>query len=191
MTANTNLEQESALFDSAVAAIKFALNYSGQNYQRAGINQLSGGPAPKGRGLGGLDGAAQAGMIRAELATIGLVGEAFIVAEMAVKTKPCFCKAACCSGEVTNPEWAAAIGVLSNVAKDLKLCPAHVNVRTNIIRRFFGVPLDITDIAKRCGVCRETVSSHNSRLVSTFALLRKKAWADFDTRLLDIGMIRK
>jgi len=179
------------LFTSAASAAAFALNFAGENLQKAAVNRLAGTPAAPGRGLGGLDGAAQAGMIRAELEAVGLLGESIIIADIAPKTKPCFCKAACCSGEVLNPEWAAAIGVLSNIAKELKICPAYMNVRHNLLRRFFGVALEITEIARMCGVSRETVSIHNSKLVSAFKLLKKKAWADFDHRLLQAGMIEK
>jgi hypothetical protein len=191
MNRNLPTAQDSPLFDSAAAAVAFALNFSGENYQKAAINRLGAAPLPQSRGLGGLDGAAQAGMIRAELASIGLLGESIIVAEMAPKTRPCACRASCCSGEVANPEWAAAIGVLSNIAKEMKICPAYMNVRANLLKRFFGVSLDITEIARMCGVSRETVSIHNSKLVSAFKLLKKKAWADFDHRLLQAGMIEK
>jgi hypothetical protein len=179
------------LFESAAAAAAFALNFSGENYQLAAINRMAQPSVSSGKGLSGLDGAAQAGMIRAELEAVGLLGESIIIADIAPKTKPCFCKAACCSGEVLNPEWAAAIGVLSNIAKELKICPAYMNVRHNLLRRFFGVALEITEIARMCGVSRETVSIHNSKLVSAFKLLKKKAWADFDHRLLQAGMIEK
>jgi hypothetical protein len=179
------------IFKNAVSALVFALNYSSLSYQRPLMNRLASAPSTEGKGLGGLDGAAQAGMVRAELASIGLAGEAILIAEIAPKTRPCSCKAPCCSGEITNPEWAAAIGVLSNIAKELKICPAYMNVRHNLLRRFFGVSLEITEIARMCGVSRETVSIHNAKLVSAFKLLKKKAWADFDHRLLQVGMIEK
>jgi hypothetical protein len=130
-------------------------------------------------------------MIRAELAALGLISEAIIIADVAPKTRPCACRAPCCSGEVTNPEWSAAIGFLSNVAKELKICPSYMNVRANLLSRFFGVELDITEIAQMCGVSRETVSSHNSKLIATFTTLKKKAWVEFDARLLQVGMIEK
>ena len=183
----SNLEEP--LFQSAAAAAAFALNFRGKNYQLSSINRMAQPSVTSGRGLAGLDGAAQAGMIRAELAELSLIGESIIVAEIANKTLPCDCKAACCSGETTNPEWAAAIGVLSNIAKELKIAPSHMNVRANLLRRFFGIDLEITEIAKMCGVSRDTVSTHNSKLVSTFTALKKKAWADFDARLVNVGMI--
>jgi hypothetical protein len=130
-------------------------------------------------------------MIRAELAAIGLMGEAIIVAEIASRTRPCSCKAPCCSGDVINPEWASAISFLANVAKELKIAPAYMNVRMLLLKRFFGLPLEITEIAKLCGVSRETASSHNSKLVQAFTALKKKAWADFDSRLQKTGMIER
>jgi hypothetical protein len=177
------------LFNSAASAAAFALNFRGENLQKSSVNKLACGPSLPGLGLGGLDGAAQAGMVRAELAAIGLLGEAIIVAEMASKTRPCSCKAPCCSGDVMNPEWAAAISLLSNVAKELKIAPAYMNLRIHLLKRFFGFPLEITETAKVCGVSRETASTHNSKLVQTFTPLKKKAWADFDARLQKSGMI--
>ena len=177
------------LFKSAAEAVAFALNFSGQNFQVSAVNRMSGTPRQMGRGLGGLDGAAQAGMVRAELAAIGLLGESIIVAEMAQKTKPCSCKAACCGGEVTNPEWAAAIGVLSNIAKDLKICPGYANVRASLLRKYFGVALEITEIARFCNVTRDTVYTHNAKLLSVFKPLKKKAWLEFDRCLVEKGII--
>ena len=35
--------------------------------------------------------------------------------------------------------WQFRYGVLSNVLKELKICPSHFIVRSNLLRRFFGV----------------------------------------------------
>lgn len=177
------------LFSSAAAAVAFALNFTGHSYQSAMINRMAGTPAPTGRGLGGLDGAAQAGMIRAELASIGVLGEAIITAEMAQRTKPCSCRAPCCSGEVTNVEWSASIGVLSNLMKDLKICPSHFVVRANLLRRFFGVDISISEIARQSGLSRDTITAYNSKLVSVLKPEKKRAWAEFDRRLIERGII--
>jgi hypothetical protein len=182
-------DPEGPLFQSAASAAAFALNFSGQNYQKPLTSRMAQPASARGRGLSGLDGAAQAGMIRAELAAIGLTGEAIIIAEMTNKTKPCTCKAPCCSGELTNWEWAAAIGLLSNIAKDMKICPGYANVRANLLKRFFGVPLEITEIARLCGVTRDTVYNHNAKLFSVFKPLKKKAWSDFDARLVESSLI--
>jgi hypothetical protein len=59
---------DDALFHSEVGALKFALNYQHGGMKRPSMTVMMGGGAgKKGRGLGGLDGAAQAGMISLEL----------------------------------------------------------------------------------------------------------------------------
>ncbi len=179
------------LFPSAKAAAYFALNYASLAYQLPATNRMASISTGGGKGLGGLDGAAQAGMVRAELAAIGITGESIIVAEMAHKTKPCGCKAPCCSGEVNNVEWASAIGLLSNLLKEIKIGPAHFIVRTNLLRRYFGVDISISDIARQSGLSRDTVTTYNARVVTFLKAEKKLAWIQFDQRLIECGMIEK
>jgi len=183
----TNLNQ--ALFTSAASAAAFALNFSSLSYQKSAVNRMVGTPPPVGKGLGGLDGAAQAGMVRAELASIGLIGEAIIVADIAHKIKPCACKAPCCSGEVTNPEWAAAIGLLSNYLQEMKIGPSHFIVRMNLVRRFFGVDVSISEIARSTGLSRDTITTYNAKVVPFLKAEKKLAWVQFDQKLIESGMI--
>ncbi len=56
---------EAALFDSAHAAMTFAFRYSGQQYSPSLMAMMMKGPIKSGKGLSGLDGAAQSGIIRA------------------------------------------------------------------------------------------------------------------------------
>jgi hypothetical protein len=177
------------LFASAASAAAFALNFSSESYQTSAVNRMAGTPAPSGKGLGGLDGAAQSGMIRAELAGIGFMGEAIIVAEMAHKTKPCPCKAPCCSGEIVNREWAAAIGLLSNFLKETKIAPAYFIVRTNLLRRYFGVDISISEIARHSQLSRDTITAYNAKVTSFLKVEKKLAWAQFDQRLMERGII--
>lgn len=52
------------LFESLHGALTFAYRYSGQQYSPSIMAQLMRGPMRSGKGLSGLDGAAQAGLIR-------------------------------------------------------------------------------------------------------------------------------
>ena len=101
-------------FNNAHAAIAFALNFASKTYQRPMINRMAYPSSIGLNSLGGLDGAAQAGMIRAELAKMGHVKEAMIIARMAPRKLPCSCRSACCAGTITNPEWLQAIHILIN-----------------------------------------------------------------------------
>lgn len=63
------VRQQEYLFDSVHGALTFAYRYSGQQYSPSLMAQMMRGPGRSGKGLGGLDGAAQAGLIR------GLIGK--------------------------------------------------------------------------------------------------------------------
>jgi hypothetical protein len=55
------------LFDSLHHALKFAYRYSSAHYSQSAMQKMMIRTMPSGKGLGGLDGAAQAGIIRAWL----------------------------------------------------------------------------------------------------------------------------
>ncbi len=66
-------------------------------------------PSGPGRGLGGGDGAAQAGMIRSEVEQLDRIAQAFLVARFAPASIPCDCGRPCCSGRQSNEEWHALL----------------------------------------------------------------------------------
>jgi hypothetical protein len=75
------------LFDSAYAALAFAYRYSTQQYQPTPMARLMRGSIGSGKGLHGLDGAAQAGIIRAEVEKIREFERSAIVARFAVNDR--------------------------------------------------------------------------------------------------------
>lgn len=76
------------LFSSAHAAIVFALNYNHQQYDKPLMNRLSWGAMPQGKGLSGVDGAAQAGMIRGMIGRLSDLECAMLIAYCAPKQVP-------------------------------------------------------------------------------------------------------
>ena len=101
------------LFRSTQDALLFAFRHAGQSYDRPLMLRMADAARGSGAGLAGLDGAAQAGMIRAEVAALGRLYEAALVARFADRSIPCQCKAACCSGERLNGEWINAVAYLT------------------------------------------------------------------------------
>ncbi|MCM1223724.1 MAG: hypothetical protein NC548_55665 [Lachnospiraceae bacterium] len=93
------------LFNSADSALKFAFNFSGQHYAKTMLIPI----ASNGICLGGLDGAAQAGIILAEVKKLGKITEALLTARYAPAWLPCDCGHSCCSGKVKNRKWVDAI----------------------------------------------------------------------------------
>lgn len=143
------------LFKSAHDALVFAFNFSGQAFARATILPMR----AKGIGLGGLDGAAQAGIIRAEVQTLGKLTEALLTARYAPMWLPCDCGHSCCKGKVKNAEWDAAIPwIVLNVSKNLFHGKDRGVVLYCVQAYYSQAPYTATDIAELAGVSVSTIT---------------------------------
>lgn len=157
------------LFRSAHEALTFALNYSMQQYDRPLMNRAmsaksSGGG--EGKGLSGLDGAGQAGMIRAELEKLVPLHQAVLVASVAPAQLPCECRVSCCSGWKVNPEWQEAMSALSIAAASgaLSGCLSNGRLRSDLIQKLFGADVSLTALVARYDVDKNTVGAHHLKL---------------------------
>jgi len=194
--------QDEALFSSAHAAMVFAFNFSGQQYDKSMMARMASTPGRAGKGLGGLDGAAQAGMIRAELAHLCELHASILIARVAPPTIPCECQHACCSGHRPNPEWVNAIQSLTQLAiGELSGHLSHYTLRRGIIERYFGIKHVLADLASQCAVNPDTASAHNAKLVRWLKGMPAKggtpavtgaealAWLRIGDRLQEAGMV--
>ena len=176
-------------FENAVSAVSFALNFSGFSYQRPMINRMAT-PSAIGMSLGGIDRAAQVGMIRAEMAKLGPINEAFLIASRAPRRFPCTCGKACCTKSKPNAEWRDAIAVLMNHTKNsLGLGGSYYALREAIIKRYFGEQVPLTKLAENCKVNRDTASNHNSTITKALRAIEHHAWELIEIRLSEIGML--
>ncbi len=201
------VETEEPLFDTAHGALVFAFNFSGQSYDRPLMNRMAAPAIGTGKGLVGLDGAAQAGFIRAEVASLGKLAEAILISRIAPRTTPCSCRSACCSGHRPNKEWQDAISYLADHMRNTALagCTAHGILRREYVTRYF-TPKDrrvsIDMLAEKYDVVRNTVSAHCSRVAALLGGTAAKkgqdplpgleqiATAAAEDRLRAAGMIR-
>lgn len=153
--------QDDPLFKSSKGALLFALNYTHGGIKAPSIVALMKDPGlSKGRGLGGLDGAAQAGMIQVELSRLSDLRRAILVARYAVPSLPCACRAPCCRGYRFNPEWDEAIAWLAAYVLDMELTSriSHHTFRRKLVARHFGSKESFVKIAAECKVHRVTAS---------------------------------
>lgn len=158
---------EDALFNNAFQALTFAFRFSAEQYDRPLMNKLADKGSRPGKGLAGINGAGQSGMIRREVKALGPLYEAIVIASFAPHSVPCQCKAACCSGEKINKEWSEAIYVITDAAMmQLSGRLSHYQLRRGIVERQFGVKKTLTDLATKCGVDRDTASHHNAILTT-------------------------
>lgn len=160
-------EKPEALFRSAHAALVYALNYSMQQYDRPLMNKaMSGKPEGEGKGLSGIDGAGQAGMIRAQLNRLPPLYRAVLIASTAQAEFPCDCKAACCIGRKVNPEWQDAMSDVTTAAAAgaLSGCVSNGRLRSALIQRLLGAKATLADLAARHDVDEKTAGAHSAKL---------------------------
>lgn len=183
---------EPALFESTHAALIFAFNATRSTQGQSAMARLMGGPLPAGRGLGGLDGAAQAGFILCEVAALipRLRGQ-IITARFAVRSIPCDCGHECCSGSRPNREWMRAIGEISDLVRTEALAGTVVNytLRSIIVRRYFGVHSSLKDAADASGVDRDTASSHAAKVIGYLKDQERLARFEIDGKLKAAGIV--
>ncbi len=182
-------------FDSYIDALIFAFNASSENYDRPYMNRVAAPAVGSGRGLGGLDGAAQAGMIRAEVRDLGRMREAILLARFAPRWIDCSCRAPCCSGRKPNQEWVDAIAHLAEYTRSAVLsdCSTTGLMRREYVVRFFSDRKErdsLEAIAARHGKVRNTIGDHFSRVAHHFGRPPAKSGKDQAPGLEDIARAR-
>lgn len=179
------------LFSSTHAALVFAFNFSHQAYDRPVMNRMAGGPKRSGKGLVGLDGAGQAGMIRAEVATLKPEEQHLVVAKFSPRTDICECRAACCSTRKPAKEWTASIDWLVEYVLRAGLTGqiSHYQMRRMLVMKACGVKATQGDIADRCGVSRVTVSEYAHRVSKHFTAALSRGEGALDLRLKAAGIV--
>jgi len=178
-----------APFENLHGALWFACNYTHGTLPSTPLARMSGGN-PEGRGLGGLNGAGQAGMILAEVDQLDPLRRNVIRARFTRRGVPCACKASCCSGERKNPEWVQAIERLTEDSlQALSGCAAHYKLRRAMVEKYFGARVILGDAALACGVNRDTASNHNGRVTGLLREAEKLGMYEIEGRLKRAGVI--
>lgn len=173
------MTKDEPLFKSAHDAMVFAFNFSGQQYDRSMMARVASPSTGSGNGLGGLDGAGQAGMIRQEVESLGRIAEMILIARFAPKINDCSCRSECCSGHKPNKEWVNAITWLSDHMRNTALAgtSAVYGVRRECVARYFTRKEDrigIEQMALKHGIHRESASAYASRVAVWFAGMPQK-----------------
>lgn len=194
MGQSANFDLNEPLFSSAYSALVFAFNVSRQCYDRPFMNKVASPAIGSGKGLAGLDGAAQAGMIRAEVKALGELAEAFLIARIAPRSEPCSCRSACCGGSRTNSEWFDAISALSEYARNAALAGTTANgmLRQAYVARYFAMKdqrVSLELLAEKHDLNRQTIGTHYSKLSKVFKEVESLAQNAIEDRLREIGVV--
>jgi hypothetical protein len=182
----------SALFHSTHAALTFAYNFVAQpppGFLGRMVKTVATG---SGKGLVGLDGAGQAGMILAEVQALGPVLEHLLIARFAPRAMPCACRAPCCSGSTRTARWEQAIGALTEeVFSCLPECRNNQRLRRGIICRYFGERVTMGELAEYASCNRDTAADQNSRIAGWLRKEEARALHAIDGALHAAGLIER
>jgi hypothetical protein len=182
--------QEDPPFDSVAVALRFALNFRHGNVKEPLLSRLLK-QTHRGRGLGGLDGAAQAGLILAELGKLPPERRLVLEARYSDPSEPCRCGSPCCVGYRESREWTEAVYELAEYVLHNTggIRISHVKLRRASVKRYFGVKSSFREISAQCGVKPDTASSHNNKIVQCLSQVEKIARYEIEDRLKTAGVI--
>ncbi|MBP0589292.1 hypothetical protein J8I87_06080 [Paraburkholderia sp. LEh10] len=154
---------------------------------------LQRGAQGSGRGLVGLDGAGQAGMVFAELQRIDYWQIAVLVTGRLSRRERCDCRRSCCRGWRANPVFEEAVSQLADhIARVHPVVLPVRAFRVAVIKKYFGEK-DIEspiDIAKDEGIGSKRTAERYVKLIRDFIKdLEKDGLTAFAERLDNIGML--
>lgn len=156
-----------SLFRSVESALRFAFDPERVACNRPGISRrMSAGGGEPGA-LSGLNGAAQAGIIRRRIATLPHLQQSLLVARYAPALVPCGCGQPCCAKWRPNFEWQGAIRIIADHAKvePLKGCKPEQEVLLSILAKHFGHRVEsVVVVAADKGVSNGTASNHTGKV---------------------------
>lgn len=134
---------EDPLFDSAWNALAFAFRYSTQQYQPTPMARLMRGSIGSGKGLHGLDGAAQAGVIRAIVETLPEFERCAVVARFALDQRESL---------------GAKLVLIRPATASLGTGVHNRRMVDNLVQRFYGQRCHLKDLAETYGVHANTMT---------------------------------
>lgn len=175
-----------ALFTNYQEALIFAFNYADQQYARGLMERLYA-KAGSGKGLVGLDGAGEAGMIMADVMRLSQE-EQDILCVRYTKVKS-FCK--CCGHEINTVQVRDALSRLEMYIKNTKYSDdkkentkikdvinlINLALIRAVISEYFGLVNygNIKNIAEQFEVHRDTASKYSTHIKKALRLLERKA----------------
>jgi hypothetical protein len=182
------------IFHNAHESVVFALNYCEQQSAMSPMAKLlQQGCSGSGRGLVGLDGAGQAGMVMAEIDALSRQSYFMAVALLARCSQDrirCKCGQPCCSRSKPNPLWREAINQLGDfVLSHLAGSISNRVLRIAAIEKHFGRKVSIEQIAEDCGVHRNTAGQQVNAIRKCLKDLEANAWSAYTTALEEKGML--
>lgn len=179
------------IMKSAKEAMVFALNYSDQQYALSPMAMfLKRTQVGSGRGLKGLDGAGQAGMVWAEITRLNYFHALALIARCTQHRLRCTCGAPCCSGWRANEIWREVTSQLCDYAA----CAVAGHLSNRRLRlasteKVFGAKVTLEEIADHVSVSRVTASRQHAKIKDFLRTLEHAGWESLTSALEEKGML--
>ena len=156
------------LFKGAHQALTYAFNYSAGTLDRPAMVKMADRTPRTGRGLAGVDGAAQAGFILRELQALSQLHQRILEARFLPQTTAC----PCCRSSVWDQDWFAAVRAVSDGVMASGVLSGHIvhrAVRDGIVARYFAAKANrgrvmLSDLALHAGISDRTVTDQNGKI---------------------------
>lgn len=174
MTTQAAQINEDTLFDSAWSALAFAYRYSPQQYQPTPMARLMRGSIGSGKGLHGLDGAAQAGIIRAEVEKIREFERSAIVARFAIDD---------CEG------LAAKIRLIQPATASLGTGVHSRRLVDALVQRYYGKRVHLKDLSEMIGIHPNTMTDRWRSIRRVLSEIEHRGMDMAEARLQQAGLV--
>lgn len=171
--AASRIEQE-PLFDSAYAALAFAFRYSTQQYSPTPMARLMRGSIGSGKGLVGLDGAAQAGIIRAEVETLPEFERFSIVARFALEPREGL---------------TAKMGLIIPATSSLGTGVHKYRMVDALVQRYYGKKVHLKDLAEAHGMHANTMTDRWRCIRRILTEIEHRAMDRIEAKFQETGLI--
>ena len=163
------------LFDSMHDALMFAFRYNCQQFTPSIIARMMKGPIASGKGLGGLDGAAQAGMILAMVENLDPYEKSMITAKY------------------SNDQAKIIQAQMTLIPPVMACLPTGMHSRRAadvLIQRWFGARIPMPDIAKLVCTPSSTIYRHWAAIKQTLGNILDRAEGNAHSELQRAGIIQ-
>src|SRR5574337_1713990 len=183
--AAATLADSAALFPSTHNALRFAFEFSPEQYGEgtlAGLLKRAAGIG-SGKGLIGLGGAAPAGMILAEVWRLPALERHAIIARYGQRRTEC----RCCGSPGMSEEWKLAVEGIAAWAVPAGL--SNHRARREIVGRFFTRSGTVKEIAERYGLERKRLGEQVTAMEKRIKDLEARAQSSMDDVLKQTGVV--
>jgi hypothetical protein len=196
LEAAMNLITPTPVFHSVYDALVFAYNFSSSQYPETTLGKLlrkkaeedgEGGDLGTGKGLSGLDGAGQAGMILGAVHRLELRQVLVIEARFMKRTCPC----RTCGHEAFTASYRLAIDSLAETMLSDGVVPtsADIRLRRELVYGHFGKRPHNVKLGKKYHLDRHTVGGYQVAITKALKALEYQAQETLHGRFAEAGML--